>query len=114
MFSYEFLGKIMGRGGVSLFIAICETRGIFFELFHSLTHSPTCRELKKQLQHLAKKINPTTHRSLRQEYFVHKKKYKKQVKLMHKKYKNELMNEINALRVRVTRKQINFHFRGKA
>ena len=53
--------------------------------------------LKKQLQHLAKKMNPTTHRSLQKEYFALKKKYKKQVKLMHKKYKNDLINEINAL-----------------
>ena len=36
----------------------------------------TCRQLKKQLQHLAKKINPTTHRSLQQEYFALKKIYK--------------------------------------
>ena len=57
----------------------------------------TCRQLKKQLQHLAKKMNPATHRSLQQEYFALKKKYKKQVKLMHKKYKNVLINEINAL-----------------
>ena len=60
----------------------------------------TCRQLKKQLQHLAKKMNPATHRSLQQEYFQYfalKKKYKKQVKLMHKKYKNDLINEINAL-----------------
>ena len=57
----------------------------------------TCRQSKKQLQHLAKKMNPTTHRSLQQEYFALKKKYKKQVKLMHKKYKNDLINEINAL-----------------
>ena len=55
------------------------------------------RQLKKQLQHLAKKMNPTTHRSLQKEYFALKKKYKKQVKLMHKKYKNDLINEINAL-----------------
>ena len=57
----------------------------------------TCRQLKKQLQHLAKKMNPTTYRSLQKEYFALKKKYKKQVKLMHKKYKNDLINEINAL-----------------
>ena len=43
-----------------------------------------------------KKMNPTTHRSLQKEYFALKKKYKKQVKLMHKKYKNDLINEINA------------------
>ena len=36
----------------------------------------TCRQLKKLLQHLAKKMNPTTHRSLQQEYFALKKKYK--------------------------------------
>ena len=57
----------------------------------------TCRQLKKQLQHLAKKMNPATDRSLQQEYFALKKKYKKQVKLMHKKYKNDLINEIDAL-----------------
>ena len=57
----------------------------------------TCRQSKKQLQHLAKKMNPTTHRSLQQEYFAVKKKHKKQVKLMHKKYKNDLINEIDAL-----------------
>ena len=55
--------------------------------------------LKKQLQHLAKKVNPTTHRSLQQQYFALKKKYKKQVKLMHKKYKNDLINEIDSLRI---------------
>ena len=60
-------------------------------------YDSTCRQLKKQLQHLAKKMNPTTHRSLQKEYFALKKKYKKQVKLMHKKYKNDLINEINAL-----------------
>ena len=53
--------------------------------------------VKEQLQHLAKKMNPATHRSLQQEYFAVKKKYKKQVKLMHKKYENDLINEINAL-----------------
>ena len=42
-------------------------------------------------------MNPATRRSLQQEYFALKKKYKKQVKLMHKKYKNDLINEINAL-----------------
>ena len=57
----------------------------------------TCRQLKKQLQHLARKMNPATRRSLQQEYFALKKKYKKQVKLMHKKYKNDLINGINAL-----------------
>ena len=41
-------------------------------------------------------MNPTTHRSLQKEYFALKKKYKKQVKLMHKKFKNDLINEINA------------------
>ena len=39
----------------------------------------TCRQLKKQLHHLAKKMTPTTHRSLQKEYFAFKKKYKKQV-----------------------------------
>ena len=53
--------------------------------------------VKEQLQHLAKKMNPATHGSLQQEYFAVKKKYKKQVKLMHKKYENDLINEINAL-----------------
>lgn len=57
----------------------------------------TCRQLKKQLQHLAKKMNPTTQRSLQKEYFALKKKCKKQVKLMYKKYKSNLINEINAL-----------------
>ena len=57
----------------------------------------TCIQLKKQLQQLAKKMNPATHRSLQQEYFGLKKKYKKEVKLMHKKYKNDLINEIDAL-----------------
>ena len=42
-------------------------------------------------------MNPTTYRSLQKEEFALKKKYKKQVKLMHKKYKNDLINEINAL-----------------
>ena len=42
-------------------------------------------------------MNPTTHRSLQKEYFAFKKKYKKQVKLMHMKYKNDLFNEINGL-----------------
>ena len=64
-----------------------------------------CRQLKKQLQHLAKKMNPTTHRSLQKEYFGLKKKYKKQVKLMHKKYKIDLINEINSLSSE--RRQIN-------
>ena len=63
----------------------------------TIWYDNTCRQLKKQLQHLAKKMNPATHRSLQQEYFALKKKYKKQVKLMHKKYKNVLINEINAL-----------------
>ena len=39
----------------------------------------TCRQLKKELRELANKINPTAPRSLRQEYFVLKKKYKKLV-----------------------------------
>ena len=42
-------------------------------------------------------MNPTTHRSLQKEWFALKKKYKKQVKLMHKKYKNDLISKINAL-----------------
>ena len=57
----------------------------------------TCRQLKKELQKLANKINPTAPRSLRQEYFVLKKKYKKLVKKMHKRYKNQLLDEINTL-----------------
>ena len=44
-------------------------------------------------------MNPTTHRSLQNEYFALKEKCKKQVKLMHKKYKNDLINEINALSI---------------
>ena len=55
----------------------------------------TCRQLKKKLQKLANKINPTTLRSLRQAYFVLKKKYKKLVKKMYKRYKNQHLNEIN-------------------
>ena len=43
----------------------------------------TCRQLKKQLQQLVKKINPSSQQSLRQDYFVLKKKYKKHVKMMH-------------------------------
>ena len=43
----------------------------------------TCRQLKKELRKLANKINPTAPRSLRQEYFVLKKKYEKLVKKMH-------------------------------
>ena len=42
-------------------------------------------------------MNPATRRSLQQEYFALKKKYKKQVKLMHKEYKSDLIDEINAL-----------------
>ena len=57
----------------------------------------TCRQLKKELQKLANKINPTAPRSLRHEYFVLKKKYKKLVKKMHKRYKNQLLDEINTL-----------------
>jgi len=34
----------------------------------------TCRQLKKQLQQLVKKINPSSHQSLRQDYFGLKKK----------------------------------------
>ena len=56
-----------------------------------------CIQLNKQLQHLVTKMNPATHRSLQQEYFALKKKYKKEVKWMHKKYKNDLINEIDAL-----------------
>ena len=57
----------------------------------------TCRQLKKELRKLANKINPTAPRSLPQEYFVLKKKYKKLVKKMHKRYKNQLLDEINTL-----------------
>ena len=42
-------------------------------------------------------MNPATRRSLQQEYFALKKKYKKQVKLIHKEYKSDLIDEINAL-----------------
>ena len=49
----------------------------------------TCRQLKKQLQQLVEKINPSAHQSLRQDYFVLKKKYKKHVKMMHKRYKSK-------------------------
>ena len=56
-----------------------------------------CRQLKKKLQNLAKKMNPTTHQSLRQEYFTIKKKYKRLVKKMHKEYKNNILTEINTL-----------------
>ena len=57
----------------------------------------TCRQLKKQLQELVKKINLSSHQSLRQDYFFLKKKYKKHVKMMHKRYKKQIVNEINAL-----------------
>ena len=57
----------------------------------------TCRQLRKQLQQLVKKINPSSQQSLRQDYFVLKKKYKKRVKMMHKRYKKQIVNEINAL-----------------
>ena len=57
----------------------------------------TCRQLKKELRKLANKINPTAPRSLRQEYFVLKKKYNKLVKKMHKRYKNQLLDETNTL-----------------
>ena len=50
-------------------------------------------------------MNPTTHRSLQKEYFGLKKKYKKQVKLMNKKQKIDLINEINSLSSE--RRQIN-------
>ena len=56
-----------------------------------------CRQLKKQLHQLVKKINPSSHQSLRQDYFVLKNKYKKHVKMMHIRYKNQIVNEINAL-----------------
>ena len=42
-------------------------------------------------------MNPTTHQSLRQEYFTVKKKYKRLVKKMHKEYKNNILKEINTL-----------------
>ena len=57
----------------------------------------TCRQLKRELRKLANKINPTAPRSLRQEYFVLKNKYKKLVKKMHKRYKNQFLDEINTL-----------------
>ena len=57
----------------------------------------TCRQLKKQLQQLAKKINPSSHQSIRKDYFVLKKKCKKPVKMMHKRYKKQIVNEINVL-----------------
>ena len=60
----------------------------------------TCRQLKKQLQQLVKKINPSSQQSLRQDYFVLKKKYKKCVKMMHKRYKKQIVNEINALHLK--------------
>jgi len=47
------------------------------------------------MQKLANNINPTTPQSLRQEYFALKKKHKKLVKRMYKRYKNQLSNEIH-------------------
>lgn len=68
---------------------------------HTKKHKPwydnTCRQLKKKLQKLAKEINPTASQSLRQEYFAVKKIYKKLVEKMYKRYKNQLLNEINTL-----------------
>jgi len=68
---------------------------------HAKKHKPwydnNCRQLKKKLQKLAKEINPTASQSLRQEYFAVKKKYEKLVKKMYKRYKNQLLNEINTL-----------------
>ncbi|KAL9969651.1 hypothetical protein ACROYT_G021888 [Oculina patagonica] len=64
---------------------------------HKPWYDNTCRQLKKKLQKLVKEITPTAPQSLRQEYFAVKKKYKKLVKQMHKRYKNQLLNEINAL-----------------
>ena len=52
-----------------------------------------CRQLKKKLQNLAKKMNLTTHQSLRQDYFTIKKKYKRLVKKMHKEYNNNILKE---------------------
>lgn len=52
----------------------------------------TCRQLKKQPQQLVKKINPSSHQSPRQDYFALKKKYKKHVKMMHKRYKKQIVN----------------------
>ena len=60
-------------------------------------HDHTCRQLKKQLQQLVKKISPSSHQSLRQDYFVLKKEYKKHVKMMHERFKKQILNEINAL-----------------
>ena len=57
----------------------------------------TCRQLKKQLQQLVKKINPSSHQLLRQNYFVLKKKYKKHVKMMNKRHKKQIVNGVNAL-----------------
>ena len=37
----------------------------------------TCRQLKKELQKLANKINPTAPQSLQQKYFVSQKEIKK-------------------------------------
>ena len=56
----------------------------------------TCKQLKKQLHQVVKKINPTS-LSLRQEYFALKKKYNRHVKMIQKRYKTEIVNKINAL-----------------
>ena len=53
--------------------------------------------IKETTATISKKINPSSHQSLRQDYFVIKKKYKKHVKMMHKIYKKQIVNEINAL-----------------
>ena len=53
--------------------------------------------LLHSLTQLVKKINPSSHQSLRQDYFVLKKKYKKHVKMMHKRYIRQIVNEISAL-----------------
>ena len=39
----------------------------------------TCRQLKKQLKQLVKKIDPSSHQSLRQDYFVLKKRNTKRM-----------------------------------
>ena len=75
---------------------------------NKLWYDNNCRQLKKKLQNLAKKMNPTTHQSLRQEYFTVKKKYKRLVKTMHKEYKNNILKEINTLRGKLPKMK---HFR---
>ena len=57
----------------------------------------TCRQLKKQLQQLVKKINPQFSPVTTTRLFVLQKKCKKHVKIMHKRYKKQIVNEINAL-----------------